>query len=212
MSRSSGTFTRSHRAFFEFFRRLFCLGFAALGGVEVVGAERVPAFGSVILCPNHRSLADPWLMLAACPRPYRSMAARELFQIPGLKWFLLGMAAFPVTRGELDVGAIREARRYLDGGDVVQIFPEGRCSTTGEQLPTLGGAAMLAVGSQSIIVPVAIRNSHKLLPIGAFLPRRQRVTIEFGEPLIPTARRGRQAVEELRILLDQRLRTLVSRG
>ncbi|CAN0434913.1 unnamed protein product, partial [Phaeothamnion confervicola] len=60
---------------------LFKLYFNYFGGVEVVGWERVPKSGPLLLASTHSSLADPWLMLVACKRPFRSLAARELFSI-----------------------------------------------------------------------------------------------------------------------------------
>ena len=43
--------------------------------IEVVGAERVPAAGPLLLVANHgNSLIDPLLLLACLPRPARFLA------------------------------------------------------------------------------------------------------------------------------------------
>ena len=206
------TFHPLHLLFYRFFRVLFRFYFRCFGGVEVLGWERVPQRGSLLLAATHKSLADPWLMLVASRRPFRSMAARELFSIWWLGWFLRGMAAFPVTRGSQDPKAISEARRWLDHGAVMLVFPEGRCSPDEELLTLQPGVALLAVRTRTPVVPVAVRGSRELLPLEARWPRRQVVEVEFGHPISPPtiAEAGgvRQAVEGLRQRLQAELQGL----
>jgi len=210
------TFHPPHWLFYRFFRVLFRLYFQCFGGVRVVGWERVPQQGPLLLAATHKSLADPWLMLVASRRPFRSLAARDLFSIWWLGWFLKGMAAFPVTRGTQDAKAISEARRWLEQGAVVLVFPEGRCSPGEELLPIQPGVALLAVRSRVPVVPVVLRGDRQLLPLDARWPRRQVVEVEFGLPLlppaIPTAGAVRQTVESFREQLQNELQLLYSEG
>src|SRR5262245_36157644 len=51
--------------------------------VDVVGAERVPPRGPVIVCANHQNaLVDPMLLLATIPRMLVPLAKAPLFHHP----------------------------------------------------------------------------------------------------------------------------------
>ena len=94
-------------------------------GVEVVGLERVPAGGPLILAANHVHLLDPPLVAAVVSRRVHPMAKRELFEIPLIGWFCHAYGAFPVRRFSADMGALRVARNFLRNDEVVLMFPEG---------------------------------------------------------------------------------------
>ena len=163
------------------FRGLFWL----LGGLRVEGLEHVPCRGPIILAPNHRSLLDPWLMCAACPNPLRSLAAEDLFQVPGLGWFLRAMGAFPLRRGQADSEAMARALGLLEQKATLMIFPEGRISPDGEPLPWLPGVAWISLRSQVPVIPVQIAGSREVLPLGRFWPRRGVMSVRFLPPLVP---------------------------
>jgi 1-acyl-sn-glycerol-3-phosphate acyltransferase len=44
------------------------------------------------------------------------------------------------------------------------------------------GAALLAIRSGALIVPVGIAGSHRLFPAGSRLPRRSQLVFRIGEP------------------------------
>jgi len=57
--------------------------------LEVVGAERVPDTGPVLVLANHHNgLVDPMLVIACCERPIRYISKSTLFRIPVLGFFL----------------------------------------------------------------------------------------------------------------------------
>lgn len=155
--------------------------YGSLGGVKVINADRVPESGPFLIAPIHFSTADPPLMGAACPRPLRFMAKKELFFFP-LKYFIRSVGAFPVSRGEGDTAAVRLTLEQLGLGNGVLIFPEG---TRGDG-KTLGsiqlGLAMIAKKSGAQIVPVGINGTQKLLPKGQAIPKRAKLVVSFGQP------------------------------
>ena len=104
-------------------------------GYRVVGAERIPATGPLIIACNHVSYFDPPALGAAVPRPVSYMAKSELFAIPVLGPLIRALGAFPVDRSRGDVAAMRAAVRLLQGGAVFGIFPEGGRNIDGSKKP-----------------------------------------------------------------------------
>jgi 1-acyl-sn-glycerol-3-phosphate acyltransferase len=155
-----------------------------LGRAKVIGREHVPRTGSVLLAANHTSYADPPLVGgAARPRRAYFMAKSELFAIPLLGPLLPRIGAFPVHRGSADRQALRTAHEVLTSGDILAIFYEGGRSPDGRLMPPELGPAMIALRAGVPVVPVAVINADKFLPLHSALPKLSHVTVIFGAPL-----------------------------
>lgn len=154
-----------------------------MGGVTIVGSERIPASGPVILAPNHRAHADPPYLSLITPRPMHFMAKEELFKVPVLSAIIRGVGTFPVKRGVPDRAALRHAVDLLKAGKVVTIFPEGTRSEDGSLRAAEKGFALIARQADATIVPIAIEGTEKMLPKGAKRLRRAAVRITVGAPL-----------------------------
>lgn len=102
--------------------RIFCHRFHRLRPTQVP----LPAHGSVLVVANHVSGLDPLLMIAASHRPLRFLMAREEYQRFGLQWLFRAVGCIPVERGGNSHRALAAARRALQGGEVVALFPHGR--------------------------------------------------------------------------------------
>jgi len=169
---------------------------------RVVGSEKVPRAGGLIVAANHISNFDPPLLAIALPRPISYMAKKELFAIPVLKPFLRPLNAFPVDRQAGGTAALRASLRMLKDGRCVGIFPEGGRNVTGTN-EEKAGAAFLAAAAGVPVVPAAIVGNRKLRPFS-------RVTVVFGDPLRVT--RNRQSdgddLEKGAAEIMQRIRAL----
>jgi len=178
--------------------RLVCRLF---GRCEVIGTSNVPETGGVLLCANHVSYIDPPAVGAGSPRPVRFMAKSELFRIPVLGAIISGAGAFPVKRGTADRAALRKAIEYLQVGEVVGMFPEGKRSMDGTLLEAELGVGMIALRAQVPVIPVGLVNTHKLLPPHSCILHFSRVRIVFGPPVEltctdrPAAKRWRSAAD-----------------
>ena len=157
---------------------------------RAVGLENLPE-GGALLCANHVSGWDPFLIAVALPIDARLtvMAKDQLFRIPVVGWFLRSAGVFPVKRGGNDLAAMKTAIRSLSGGNRLLVFPEG---TGGE---AKGGVTVMAARTGVPMVPVYCGPRHKFL---------RRTTVVFGEPYTPviagrrpTAEENRQAAEEI---------------
>jgi 1-acyl-sn-glycerol-3-phosphate acyltransferase len=169
---------------------------------RVVGAEKVPPAGGLIVAANHISNLDPPLLGIALPRPVSYMAKKELFGMPVIKQLIPRLNAFPVDRQAGGTAAIRAALRMLREGRCVGIFPEGGRNVTGTN-EEKAGAAFLAAASGAPVVPAAIVGTRTLRPFA-------RVTVVFGDPM--TVRRDRQSqgadMEKNASEIMQRIRAL----
>jgi len=161
--------------FYDFAKAIVQPLTGALFAVTATGYENVPAAGPIIVAANHRSYLDPPLLASWFPRPVHWMAKEELFRIPVLGTLIRWCNAFPVTRGEGDIGSIRRALRILKEGGVVGIFPEGTRNIAGDVEPK-SGAVLLASMAHCPVVPVGLsrtatatrrlRGSHVEMRIG----------------------------------------------
>ena len=163
---------------------------------RIQGLERVPRKGALILASNHLNLADPPILTALTPRRIIWMGKQELFDIPvfGILYHLFG--CIPVRRFHADLRALRRSQETLQRGLVLGMFPEGtRSGETG-----LGqgepGTALLALRTNTPVMPVAIWGTEGIkLPRDFF--RRTTVQIVYGEPFyLPRPERlTKEAVE-----------------
>jgi 1-acyl-sn-glycerol-3-phosphate acyltransferase len=149
---------------------------------QVIGAQRVPADGAVLIVANHRSLSDSLFQAAATPRELRWMGMAELFTSPLRARFFIAVGAFPVRRGAGDTLAIDTARELLQRGQAVAIFPEGKLQFRSPQPvgEPHSGAGRLALQTGAPLLPMAMVGTDRLLS-AALLRGRHRIRISFGE-------------------------------
>ena len=149
----------------------YVVGFVTgiLHPVSVEGMEGLPESG-VLLCPNHSSNWDPILVALKLPVNYRLhiMAKEELFQNRLLGWLLKKVGAFPVSRGNNDINAVKQSIQALKEGDNLLIFSEGTTIHNGigytDGLPAhaKAGVAMIGVRTGAKLVPVFVDGEKKL--------------------------------------------------
>ena len=174
---------------------------------EQHGLENIPSKGGVLVVSNHVSSADPPI-LAVClfPRWPKYMAKIELFQKPIVGYLFALSGAFPVKRFSADLGALREAERLLKDGEVLGMFPEGHRSEKSELIDAHHGTALLALRSNSLVLPVAITGSEQFRSGWSVFFKRPKVKVVFGHPfqLNHEGRITRKAVEaaSLRIMYE----------
>ena len=154
---------------------------------EVVGTEKFPEEGGILLCSNHIHALDPPVVGMTSPRTVHFMAKEELFKVPVLGKLLPQVNAFPVKRGMSDREALRSALRILKNGDVVGLFPEGTRSTDGVLKKGLSGAGFFALRGNADVMPCAI--------IGPYKPF-SKVKVVYGDPVLMEPFRERKASAE----------------
>jgi 1-acyl-sn-glycerol-3-phosphate acyltransferase len=176
------------------------MGFAAVRGlirlllrvfyrrIEVVGAERIPAHGGLIVAANHpNSIVDAMILLAVVPRRLRTLAKAQLFQHPLVGPFLRVLGALPVNRRQeagddprKNDALFAETTRTLREGGGIVIFPEGRTQPEPVLLELRTGAARMllaALPAQATLLPAGLVFRKP----GIF--REGDALVFFGEPI-----------------------------
>jgi len=138
--------------------------------VDVVGAERIPSSGPLIIAANHHnSLVDPMLIMATFPRRLTVLANAPLFRHPLVGPFLRAVGGLPVNRRKeagddprKNEAMFATAIAHLRAGGAILIFPEGRTQPVPTLLPLRTGVARLLLGTEA----AGGRHGVTLLPVG----------------------------------------------
>jgi 1-acyl-sn-glycerol-3-phosphate acyltransferase len=179
---------------------------------RILGADRVPTSGPVLLASNHTGVLDGPLVYGLAPRPTHFLVKTELFHGPA-GWVLDHCGQIPIRRDTVDRGALMQALAVLRQGGVVGVFPEGSRGR-GDVAAVREGVTYLAMSSGAPVVPVACLGTRRPGASVGQPPRpRQRVAVVFGDPvhLVPApdlSRReaSRQLTERLRVAMAEHVR------
>ncbi len=198
----------------EFLMRfLVWLLISSIYRVKRSGFENIPDDGAALLVCNHVSYVDAPIIAGSIRRPIRFVMAQEIFRIPVLNFIFRTAGAIPIAPRRVDEEmyeeAFRRVRAYLDAGEVVCIFPEGRITRDGEMNEFRGGVARILEERPVPVIPMALKGLWGSLFSfeggKAFLkaPRKlwARIEIAVSEAIAPqqvTPERLRAVVAELR--------------
>jgi 1-acyl-sn-glycerol-3-phosphate acyltransferase len=165
-------------------------------GVPARPAKELPPGGVIIVC-NHTSGIDPMLLLCQTRRTVSFLVAKEYFANPAVRFWLNLIDCIPVDREAGDASAARAAVRYLRGGKVVGIFPEGRITTDGHlQEPHLG-VALIALRSGAPVIPARISGMRTNQGIVAAFLMPCRAKLRWGPEVDLSGFRGQHHSREL---------------
>ncbi len=155
----------------------------------IVGLERIPADGPVLLASNHISFLDPMAILWLGDRRRRKvrfMAKAELWNTRFCRFFLVRTGQIPVSRHSAAAGgSLGAAAASLAAGECVCIYPEGTISDDLEPMAAKTGIGRLATDTRVPVTPVGIWGTHRLATKGR-KPRPRlgvAVTMVVGEPV-----------------------------
>ncbi len=129
-------------------------------GLTVSGRPTPTVPAGAILASNHISWWDPPLVGGTFRRSHvRTLAKKELFKGPLARAFFGWMDAIPIDRKGYDDEAFEAARRALEAGDCLFIFPEGTRRPAGEPGPVRGGLGILAQVTRAPVLPIYVRGT-----------------------------------------------------
>ena len=156
----------------------------------VVGLDNIPKTGGVILASNHLSFIDSIFLPLLIDRRIYFLAKSDYFTGKGFKnWatkhFLLGTGMLPIDRsgGKASEASLNTGLQVVAKGNVLGIYPEGTRSPDGKMYRGRTGVARMILEGHVPVVPVAMVDTEKVMPIGSKLPKVRRIGVIFGEPL-----------------------------
>jgi len=142
--------------------------------VKVVGEENVPETGSYILCGNHIHALDAPALVVTAKRKIIFMAKAELLENKILAYLAKVFEIIPVKRGTADMDAIKSSMKAIKNGELLGLFPEGTRNGMAKNSSIKGGAAFMALKTNTPVIPIGIQGSFKPF---------KKVVIRYGKPL-----------------------------
>ncbi|MBQ3295662.1 MAG: 1-acyl-sn-glycerol-3-phosphate acyltransferase [Erysipelotrichaceae bacterium] len=142
----------------------------------MLGTEKIPEKGKIILAGNHKHALDPILVDICTKRTVHALAKSELFK----GFFGPFFKAIGAISVDLDASknpeAYEKAREVLRNEGVINISPEAARNYTDQLLlPFRSGAVRLAMETGSRIIPYCIKGDYRF--------RSSDLKIVYGEAL-----------------------------
>ena len=172
--------------------------------------EAIPDEGAALLVCNHVSFVDALLIGGAVRRPIRFVMYYKIYNLPVLNFIFRTAGAIPIAGRSEDEAtyehAFRKIAQYLNDGELVCIFPEGKLTSDGQISEFKAGVRVILEQTPVPVIPMALqglwgsffsRDPNK----GFFHRLWSRVTLVAGAPIPAseaTQKLLRERVSELR--------------
>ena len=153
--------------------------------IEVRGRENIPE-GACLVASKHQSAWETFALIPIFRDPALLMK-RELFWIPVHGWFSYKFQMIPVDRDKGPAALrrmLREARKRIDDGREIIIFPEGTRRPPGAPPDYKTGIVLLYDALGVPCLPVAL-NSGLFWPRRTVLRRPGTIVVEILPPIPP---------------------------
>ncbi|MGP1397788.1 MAG: lysophospholipid acyltransferase family protein [Inquilinaceae bacterium] len=169
-----------------YLRTVYALERTVLGlDYRVIGRERLPD-GPFLLAAKHQSAWETMKLHLLLDDP-AVILKRELMYIPIWGWYAAKAQMIPVdrgARGKAVASIVDGARRVIDQGRPIVIFPQGTRTAPGTWRPYRIGVTALYEAYDLPVVPMAL-NSGLYWGRNAFTKRPGTIEVEFLEPIPP---------------------------
>ena len=164
--------------------------FRTLLRIKVRGLEHLPGEGPYLICPNHQSYLDAFVLTSVLPYG----VFKRLFFVGYSVFFATGFMKLaarltnivPVDPDSHLLRAMKTGASGLRDGLILCIFPEGGRSYDGELQRFKKGAAILSRELSVPIIPVGIQGAHLVWPRDSIRIRPHPVAVRFGKPISPS--------------------------
>jgi 1-acyl-sn-glycerol-3-phosphate acyltransferase len=185
-----------------------------VGGIRlsIDGLENIDPQRSYIFVVNHQSNIDIPVLVQALPGfQLRWIAKKELLHVPFFGWAMWATKHVTIDRSDPQdaVKSLILAKARLGAGISLVVYPEGTRSRDGRLQRFKKGGFLLAVQANTPIVPVTVRGSARVLPIGAWRLRRGIIAVTIDKPVsVEGFRPGnlRLLVNQVHATIEARLR------
>jgi 1-acyl-sn-glycerol-3-phosphate acyltransferase len=130
--------------------------------MQVLGHEKIPKSGPVVLVCNHVTYVDWLLIAAAVKRPCRFVMYAGFYKGILGKTLMKQAKVIPIVGAKENAALMEQAfqkvREELLAGEVICIFPEGTLTSDGKLLPFRPGIERIVKETPVPVVPIALTN------------------------------------------------------
>jgi 1-acyl-sn-glycerol-3-phosphate acyltransferase len=179
--------------------------------LTIEGLDKIDPNANYVFVSNHLSYMDTPVVLGHIPVQFRFLAKQGLFRIPFLGYHLHRAGHIPVPRDNprAALKSMSDAAKIIEErGISILLFPEGGRSLTGLK-PFKEGAAYIAIKAGVPVVPLALKGTLEVLPMGSLTVRPGHVVLRVGDP-IQTKDMSIRDREQLSLLLHDEVAALLS--
>lgn len=127
-----------------------------------------------VIIANHTHLFDPVMIETVLKGKIVAVVAKDWYERKSVHWLLKMTKCIPCDRYNLDTEWFLLARRALDAGNSILIFPEGKCNEDGIISEFKSGYAFLARTYKVPILSLGVNGVFSLL-------HRTRIVIDVPE-------------------------------
>jgi len=131
--------------------------------IEVDGYENVPKDGILTLFANHKSYADPFIMMEVIKRPLTFTPKMGVYKLPLIGLWLKYLGAFPIDRtsDRNTAKAMVDAIKVVKQGMAMLIFPEGGIKDRNDikMVAMRAGAYRVAMKAGADVLPISIQGT-----------------------------------------------------
>jgi 1-acyl-sn-glycerol-3-phosphate acyltransferase len=166
----------------------------------VKGLENMPRTGPVIVVCNHLSFVDSVFLPLVVDRQMAFLAKSDYFTGPGIKgwairFFMTSAGQLPIDRsgGKASEASLNAGLQVLAEGKVLSIYPEGTRSPDGRMFRGRTGVARIILEANVPVIPAAVIDTDKVMPLGTSFPKVHKVGVVLGAPLDFSRFRGMES-------------------
>jgi 1-acyl-sn-glycerol-3-phosphate acyltransferase len=136
--------------------------------VVVRGLEQLGARQTYVFISNHRSYLDTATLFCYTGRRMGILAKKELLKVPilGFGMGFVNVMAIDRSNRERAIVTVQAATERIRSGVSFGVFAEGTRARPGKLLPFKKGAFYMAIEAGVPIVPVAMKNTDRLMGKG----------------------------------------------
>lgn len=170
--------------------------------VQVSGREQLEPDQTYVFISNHRSYLDTATLFVYTGRRLGLLAKKELLNVPilGFGMGFVNVMAIDRSNSERARATVEAATARIRSGRSFGVFAEGTRAKPGEFLAFKKGAFYMAAQAGVQIVPVAIKNTDRLMGKGTGEARAGTIDMVMLSP-VPTT--GCSTDEDVKRLVDR---------
>ena len=154
-----------------------------LARVQVIGKDKLPKRGPIILAGNHIAALEAVMMAAYTPGLVEFFGNGDIPFDPNYAWVTKAYDLIPINRGNLDRKGMRMALDVLKQNGILGIFPEGG-TWNPAQMDAQTGIAWLSYKAQAPILPIGFGGTKGALG-NALKLKRPKLAMHVGDLLSP---------------------------